>query len=323
MLSQVAERIYWMARYLERAENTARMITVYSHLLMDLPRRVRVGWQPLIIITGGKETYAQHYTTFSEKEVVDFLLSDVNNTSSILCAISWARENMRTIRDIVSNEAWERVNDLYLYTKESVVENITTHRSYAILADIISRCQQITGLLASTMPHDETYDFVCLGKNLERADMTTRIVDTGVVNTLEKTGKEHEPFGKVQWMSVLKSLDAYHAFRRYVHPQVTSRSVVSFLLQDQDFPRAITFCLERMMDCLKRLPRKEEAFDKTEEIHQYVRTADVSTLLDDGSLHQFIDEIQVELGIVHELTSNTWFGFDYLSQPVIGQSQSL
>ena len=177
MLSRVANKIYWMARYLERAENTARIINVNTHLLLDLPKRVRLGWEPIIDITSKRDYFYSLYEEADEHSVVRFMVTDMRNPDSMLSTLNMARENTRTIRDIIPREVWEQVNTLYLNAKTNARSVTTQRHRYDYLRSIIAGVQTVSGMLAGTMTHDEGYDFLRMGRNLERADMTTRIID--------------------------------------------------------------------------------------------------------------------------------------------------
>ncbi|MDH5648820.1 MAG: alpha-E domain-containing protein, partial [Gammaproteobacteria bacterium] len=145
MLSRVANNVYWMARYIERAENTARLINVNTHLLLDLPKRVRLGWEPIVDITSTQEYFYSLHDEADERSVVRFMVTDTRNPASILSSLGMARENARTIRDIIPREAWEQVNELYLKAKANA-HNVMTHRHrYDYLRSIILGAQTITG----------------------------------------------------------------------------------------------------------------------------------------------------------------------------------
>ena len=159
MLSRVAERVYWMARYLERAENTARLISVYSNLLLDLPRGTKVGWHSLIDISGAQDEFAATHRVQDERTVVRFLLAEQNEIS-ILSILSMARENARTTREVIPAEAFEQINNLYLFAKENAANGISRGPRNALLEEIIVSCQQLTGLLAGTLSHNHVHKFI-------------------------------------------------------------------------------------------------------------------------------------------------------------------
>ncbi|WP_029132729.1 alpha-E domain-containing protein [Sedimenticola selenatireducens] len=305
MLSRVAENIYWMARYIERAENTARLIMVNTNLLLDLPKGLQPGWQPIIEILGTEEYFLQHYEEFNERSVLKFLIADPQSPSSILHSLRLARENARTIRDIIPREAWEQVNDLYLMAKGNATSGYSKKGRYDYLKHIVLGAQTITGLLAGTMLHDVGYDFLRMGRNLERAEMTTRIIDVRSANLLE----EHEgltPFENIQWMSVLKSLTAYQMYRRNIQVRVRRKDVLKFLLKDKKFPRSFFHTLLEVKSCLQNLPRNEASIALLNEVGKKVLRADQAILQQD-ELHRFIDELQVGLAELNQSITQTYF----------------
>ncbi len=313
MLSRVAERIYWLGRYLERAENTARLLTVYSNLLLDLPRGTRVGWHTLVDITGSQLEFAEKYKETDERSVNRFLLSDPQNPSSILSSLSSARENARTTREIIPTEAWEQINNLYLFARDNVGKATARGPRHQLLQEIISHCQQIAGLLAGAMSHNSGYNFLRIARSLERADMTTRIVDVGsftLVPSLMKGGQPIEqsskPFANMIWMSVLHSLSAYQMYRQHVLDRVNGEDVVTFLLQDGQFPRAVMHCLEKLQTCLRHLPNNTATQEQVLSTIAYLHDANISQLLESGLL-EYIDQLQIEIATIHARITDTWF----------------
>lgn len=305
MLSRVAENIYWMARYIERAENTARLIMVNANLLLDLPKGVQPGWQPIIEILGSEEYYLQQHDDFNERSVLKFLIADVHSPGTILHSLQQARENARTIRDIIPREAWEQVNDLYLMARGSAVSGYSKKGRHDYLRRIILGAQTITGLLAGTMLQDTGYDFLRMGRNLERADMTTRIIDVRSANLLP----DHEgltPFENIQWMSVLKSMTAYQMYRRTFQVRVRRPDVLKFLLKEKKFPRSFFHALLEVKGCLQNLPRNEEAVVLLNEVGKKVLRADQAILVQD-ELHQFIDELQLGLANLNQAITRIYF----------------
>ena len=310
MLSRVASNVYWKARYLERAENTARLINVHGNLLLDLPGNIAFGWETLIAITGGEELFYSRYQNPDEFNVIKFLLGDGDNPGSILNALAAARENLRTTRDIIPREVWEEINDLYLSTRSRLAAGISKRARYDFLKFIIRNIQQITGLIYGTMSHDMAYNFMRLGRYIERADMTTRILDVRSCNLLWKTGSGGEailnPFENIQWMSVLKSLTAYQMYRQHMRLRVQGPDVLKFLLLDKEFPRTFAFCLGRIEDCLHGLPRNEFPLRRLARLQRQIQSADVHAL-DHQSLHTFLDELQIGIAQMHEHIDTIYF----------------
>ncbi len=310
MLSRVAERIYWLGRYMERCENTARLVNVNSNLLLDLPSNVRVGWGSLIDISGTGEYFDRDTQSADEKTVVQFMLTDKNNPASLINSLSFARENSRITREIMPMEAWELINDLYHYIRDRT-EKVTSRRDRnIILQHVISIVQQFKGLLSGCMSHNNAYDLIRIGRSLERADMSTRIVDVGLVNLLPHLsigGTEVlEPYDNTLWMSVLRSLSAYQMYRQHVRDRVRADLVVKFLLQNEEFPRAVAHCLKQLEQCLWGMPNNEKVLSAILHIQQLLDEADLNKLLEKG-LHEFIDDLQLEIGNLHFKIAETWF----------------
>lgn len=321
MLSRVAERVYWMSRYLERAENTARLLTVYTNLLLDLPRGTKVGWHSLVLISGAHSAFEATRRPADERSVVRFLLADPNGLS-LVNVLSMARENARTTREIIPAEAFEQINDLYHYIRDNAARGIARGPRHELLQEIIESCQQLTGLLAGTMSHNDAYSFIRIGRYLERADMTTRIVDVGSGSLLPDMTRRAEgdinpaePYENILWMSVLRSISAYQMYRQHVRDRVNAEDVVMFLMQDTQFPRAVVHCLQHVQNCIAKLPNHENAQRQVAAALRRAQDARIPTLLADG-LFQFIDELQVEVATIHEQVAGTWF------LPVMSQSQT-
>ena len=306
MLSRVAENVYWMARYIERAENTARLINVNTNLILDLPRSANVGWEPLIEISGSEDIFNEHYDTPDEKNVLRFMISDLTNPGSIVGSLQSARENVRTIRDIIPRETWERINDIYINTKKHAQSGIARKHRYEYLQSVILGAQTITGQLAGTMIHDEGYDFLRMGRNLERADMTTRIIDVRSGDLLENEHESLTPYENIQWMSVLKSLTGYQMYRRTIQVRVRRPDVLKFLLKERKFPRAFYHTICEVESCLEHLPRNKGIRKQLADLQKIVLDVDPATLKQ-NELHTFIDLLQLRLMEIHNEIAEVYF----------------
>lgn len=316
MLSRVAEKMYWFGRYVERAENTARIINVNTNLIMDLPR-VKHIWSSLIEITGCEQEFHQRFTVVDERNVIKFLLLD--DFHSIRSAVSNARENARTTREIMPTEAWESINELHLYIKNNADQGLKRTGRHEFLSQVINRCHQLTGLLAGSMSEDFAYNFIKLGRHLERADMTTRITDVGCLNLLDSTRVELQDYDNILWMNVLRSLTAYQMYRQNVQDRVNGEDVVDFLLKNRKFPRAVARCLSEALECCEALPHKDLTLRA---IGHAIRTVDTDVigLLREYKLHDYIDEIQLDLADIHNTVASSWFGYE-VNEMVIDQTE--
>ncbi|WP_339934846.1 alpha-E domain-containing protein [Vreelandella glaciei] len=322
MLSRVAENLYWMARYIERAEDTARLLSVNSHLMLDLPGRLPLGWAPLIEMTGSLEAFTARHTDFDERNVVHFLCADTDNDISIISALASARENLRTTRDVVPREIWEEVNQLYLSVVDHAEHGVSPRRRDSFLKSVIRGCQALTGLIEGTLSHGPARTFIELGRQLERADMTTRIVDVRSASLLPQNPEELLPFENLQWMSVLKSLTAYQMYRQQVRLRVRGPDVLRFLLQDPSLPRSIACSLETLGHELTLLPRQDRPAATVSLVRADVVDADIQALAHSPSkLHAFIDELQIGFAAIHDTLSATYFVNDD-TVPRVAQTQS-
>jgi uncharacterized alpha-E superfamily protein len=306
MLSRVAEHLYWLARYLERAESTARLVNVNGSLILDLPKHARPEWASLIAITGADELFNKSYPSAAEGHVVKFMLADDSNPGSILTSIRVARENARTVRDIIPREAWEQINELYLKARSHLASGLSPKWRYAFLNEVILQVQQIAGIIAGGMSHGAGYEFMTIGCNLERADMTTRIIDVRSSN-LTQASEALRPFENILWMSVLKSLTAYQMYRRHMQAAVGRDAVVKFLLQDAQFPRAFNCCLCIVRGCLNRLPHNGDVLEALLPLKRFIDEAEPERSTQE-ELMQFIDELQIKLADIHGVISQTYFG---------------
>lgn len=306
MLSRVAEHLYWLARYLERAENAARLVNTNAFLLLDLPRGIAPGWDHLVAITGAQQFYAEHHEGYDERSVAKFLISDMANPGSILGSLVAARENCRAVRDIVPRATWEQITELVIYARENAQSGIGKRGRHAYLKQIIEGSQKVTGMLESTMIRDAGYQFLRIGRNLERADMTTRIIDVRTENILPDDKSELRPFETIQWMSVLKSLTAYHMYRRKMQVQIKRNEVLTFLFLDQQFPRSILHCLLAVEESVGSLKLDRTSIKAIRALVQKLDHARLDNL-PPKSLHIFIDKLQLGFTQLHACIADAYF----------------
>ncbi len=305
MLARTAERVYWLGRFLERAENTARLMLVRHQASLDLPKEVQPGWEQLLHVLGIKENFAALGGAANEKNVISYVFGDRENASSIISSLTSARENMRTTREILPSETWERVNSLYLSVARRSTKDLPRDMRHSVLNNIVQSCQQITGMLAGSMNHDAAYQFIRLGRNLERADMTTRIIDAASAGLM---GDEEYiiPYRNVLWISVLQSLSAYQMYRLNVQRNVSPEDVLDFLLRSRVFPRAVVHCLCEIESSMKPLPDSEAALKVAGDVRRELVATNLSDMVG-KALHDFIDELQIQLEQVHQAIVENWF----------------
>ncbi len=312
MLSRIAERFYWFGRYLERAENTARLLLTYSDMVLDLPLKSRVNWFQLVEITGSQQSFEQHHRSAGEMVVLRFLIEDEVNPGSIQSSLKFARENLRTIRDRVPREMVESMNDLWAYVGSESPGSV--RRSAArmrFLRGLIDRCQSLRGHIRGSMCRNDAFYFLAIGRMLERTDMTTRIMDVRVDDLLPDDVENLPAFDALQWMSVLRSLSAYQMYQREMHGQVKASAVIEFLFSNEIFPRSVYYALDSARSCARHLPRNLPLVAALDELLNHI--GDFKTRLlasDPSSLRAAIDEIQAEISDIDRLLSHNYFLHD-------------
>jgi uncharacterized alpha-E superfamily protein len=242
MLSRVADSIYWMSRYIERAENVARFIDVNLNLMLDLPLDSGQQWQPLVDITGDSHEFLERYGAPSPHNVIQFLTFDADNVNSIVSCLRAARENARSVREIISSEMWEQLNESYLMVNDAARHGASLTDPQDLFASVKMASHEFAGVTDATMTHGEGWHFCQLGRMLERADKTSRIVDVKyflLLPTIEDVGTTVDD---MQWAAVLRSASAFEMYHKS-HGRISPTRIVEFLLLDREFPRAIHYCL--------------------------------------------------------------------------------
>ena len=300
LLSRVADCLYWGARYVERAEDTARIVRSYTDVMVDLPTSVATAWTPLLAIAGSADAYVG---AGDEREIVRFLVADDLNPGSIVSSITHGRNNLRATREVLPREAWQAVNDLYLYTTSNREAGVDRRSRARFLTRIIEEGQRIDGVLTAAMSRDEAYEFWRMGEALERADMTTRVL--GVRASALLHGGAVADTDAVQWMGVLRSLSALQMYQRSTRGSIDGVQVVRFLLGDARFPRSVASCLNRVGEALGRLPRADAPTEALAEARRVLEAVEPDA--EDGAdLDDAMDRVQVAIARVHAALTATY-----------------
>jgi uncharacterized alpha-E superfamily protein len=308
MLSRSAERLYWLARYLERTENIARLVSVHMNLLMDLPNGVEMGWLQLVRINASEPQFYEKYKNANERNVTRFLLIDKGYQGSLFSSLSSARENIRTSRDLLPDEAWEQVNEMYLFVKNHNHIDSVYNRSnrVALLNEILKGCQRFTGLLSGYMSHNHPYRFIRLGKNIERADMTSRILDLASLLLADSRSDEMRQYETILWVNILKALNAQLMYRQHVRSSVNGDDVLNFLLLNTNLPRSVGCCVAEMASCINALPNNDALPSELEKLEAYVQAFDTQRTTQ-AQLREILDNLHNNLGELHDRIASNWF----------------
>lgn len=305
MLSRVANSLYWMARYIERADNTARSVDVNLQLLLESrrlgPEQTAAYWEPVVESTGDEEAFRALHSQATAANVTDFLIFDAANGNSLLSSVNQARENARMVRDQVPGEMWEELNRLYLYVRSDAAREIWSDNPFGFLQQIRSSALTLLGISYASTPHNEGWHFLQAGKFLERSDKTTRMIDLRHA-TLPKRGmpgaiSQADALG---WSAVLRSCSAWDAYKAIHGSEVHPRWVAEYLLLSDEFPRSLKFCVDRLDASLRAIsgvaPRRfsNDAEKYSGRLLAELQFSSIDEVFEAG-LHDYIDRIQTKL----------------------------
>jgi uncharacterized alpha-E superfamily protein len=304
LLSRFAESLYWAGRYLERAEATARMIDAHTELVLDLPRAAGVGWSPLLAVTGASEEFLAHHTDSDEDDVVSFLSTNPKNRGSVTSSLGQARANLRGCRVVLPSSCWEIVNQLHRWAGATADDAIERRTRTDWMNTVITRCQLLTGALAATMCHDEAYGFLLLGRYLERADMTVRVLDVQA-SVLIGQG---DPYRDVTWAGVLRSLAAHQMYHRTLGGGVSGPGALRFLLLDERFPRAVRHCITAAGRHIATLPNPAPVHACCSAAQKRLADLEITARVTPSELHELVDLIELDINTIHRSLAATYFG---------------
>ena len=309
MLSRVADSLYWIHRYIERAENVARFVEVSEALALDCPPGSAEPWLPLIEASGERELFDKLQPGVSPHDVVEFLVRNPENPSSVVNCIAIARENARQIRDVITTEMWEQLNGTYWNLQEPEFWQQPPQEQ---LREVRRSCQLFYGITDATLSRDLSWQFSRLGRLLERADKTTRILDVKYFLLLPIHERVGGVLDELQWIALLRSAGAYQMFRQSQQQVIEPEAVAAFLLLDPHFPRSVRYCLERIsetlriirgtalpgppdeLECLTGLTLARWSFTRIEELVAH-------------GLHESIDQLQQDFNRMHRLIEKRYF----------------
>lgn len=301
LLSRVADRIYWAARYVERAEDSARVLRAYGDVLVDLPH-TKTRWSPLVTIVGS-DVALPAMSGSDENQVAQFLIADREHRNSIVNTVEHSRENLRTCREVLPREAWQTINDLSIYVRGAATTSVERRRRDRFLGRVIDESRRLDGVLQVSMSRDEAFEMWRLGRYIERADMTTRVLGVRAAALLSLPPGVHDDFAEVQWMGVLRSVTALQMYQRATRGPIDGPSVVRFLLFDHRFPRSVAGCLAEMRTSILRLPNYATVLGAVEAADRQLRRSRPAA--DDGAaLDAAMEEVQTALArlnaVMHE-----------------------
>ncbi len=310
MLSRVADAIFWMSRYVERAENIARFIDVNQSLALG---HAHSQWSPLIYASGDQAPFKElHGDDYSRENVLTFLLLNRDNPNSLIQCVNSARENARAVRGELTTAMWEAVNRFYLRVREAEQDPEGVLRNPSALIQRAKRSShQVIGVTAATLSHNEAWSFAQLGRLIERADKTSRILDVKYFTLLPNPAEVGSTLDVVQWSALLESTSSLHMYRKRFG-QISPKNVAQFLILDRYFPRSIHFCVSHAEQCLRTISGSAPGFfTNTAEqlmgqLNSRLNYSSIDEIVSSG-MHEFIDDFQRRLNDIGEAIFQTFF----------------
>ncbi len=311
MLSRIAESLFWMARYMERGEDTARILDVNYHMLLEQSQQTyKLRWEPLVNISGEQDRFFKLYSLATTETVFEFLAFRDENPNSITQCVNRARENARTIRDRISRELWQDINGLYLMVSKTKMDEEIAQGPHRFCSMIKFGCHRFHGVSDDTLPHDEGWHFLQLGRAIERAEMTARIVDVEYHNLVESAPDEKPD--NHQWMAVLKSVAAYEIYRRQYHSRIDPERVAELLILHPQHPRSIRFNVAVIQNSLRAISGSlqgtyaNEAERLTGKLHESLMYDRIEEIFERG-LHTFLTGLQATCRQIGYQIARTYF----------------
>ncbi len=311
MLSRVADSIFWMSRYTERAENVARFIDVTLNLTIDMGLERQLEWEPLIYTTGDQERFFERYAIANQENVIRFMTFDDENPNSIISCLQMARENARTTREMISSQMWEELNKFYLLVRDARNDLRAIASPFEFFGRIKQAGYLLEGVTYGTMSHGEAWNFGRLGTLIERADKTSRILDVKYYLLLPEATDVGNALDVSQWGTLLKSASALEMYRKRFG-RLSPKNVAQFLLLDRNFPRAVRFCIIRAEQSLLSITGgtagnfnnpAEQLVGRLRSELDYLHIDEVMNI----GLHEFIDDLQSRLNTIGDAFTQAFF----------------
>jgi len=309
MISRVAEHCYWMSRYLERAENTARILDVNQSLLLDFDVPREQQWRPLLIISGIYDMPGEP----EAESVQQYMTWELANASSIAASIAAARENARIIREVISAEMWERMNHYHLWIQGAAAHELY-HTNRSDYYNQIRRINQLVhGIAEGTMAHGEAWEFFELGMYLERVCQTARILDVKYHSLLSRPEQAGTPIDNAHWVAILTSCSGYEPFHKKVRAQTdTGVAVADFLVFDSQFPRSVRFCLGECQKAIQAISgppvdQSHNGIDRQLDALTNLLGASTINAVFPAGLHQLLTDVVHHIHDIGDTISRTYF----------------
>jgi uncharacterized alpha-E superfamily protein len=320
LLSRVAESVYWMSRYVERVENTVRLMNVNWHLMLDLPQLQTNEWESLLHVSGDFDLFKSAYSEVDSRNVMQFMTFDGMNPNSMRSCLTAARENARSIRDVVTPEMWEQLNTLYLMVKAYDSTNSGFYRNpHEFYQEIQTGILNFYGMVSANMFRGQSWAFFHLGNLLERADKTTRILDVRYFLLLPSLQEVGTALDDLQWAALLRSVSSMEPFAKKYGP-VEAKAIIEYLLLDVQNPRSLRYCIQQSDQALREMSAtpvgmySNDAERRSGQLLSELSYLTVEEVVRKG-LHECLDDLQIRMNQLHVSISERYFNPDAHSGP--------
>ncbi|KIN70459.1 hypothetical protein Z945_3514 [Sulfitobacter noctilucae] len=309
MLGKTAGGLYWMFRFLERAENTARLIEAGFRIALTRSSDAEAEWRSVITTSAVRQAYENKHDGYDSARVTDFLLRDTDNPSSVLSVMKQARNNARMVRTALTTEVWLAVNETWMLFNEVLKEPVEETELPDVLATIRQQSGLVRGALHGTMLRNDLYDFCRLGTFIERADSTARIIDVKYYSLLPAPSFVGSSMDNVQWETLLRSVSAHRSFRWAVDSEFNATSIASFLILDRRMPRSLAFSAGQIVDNLGQLAEEYDmpmpSYDMARALRARLKDRDINAIFEEG-LHEFITSILQDVARLGQQIENDY-----------------
>ncbi|KQZ13585.1 MULTISPECIES: alpha-E domain-containing protein [unclassified Mesorhizobium] len=311
LLGRTANGLYWMNRYIERAENMARLVDAGLRMALTRTQSTSEEWHSVLLSAGSEQAFAQKYKDYTVGHASDFLLRDTSNPSSVMSSIETARHNARMVRTALTRETWESINDAWMSLKRILAKPIDERDLPTVLDAIKRETAIIRGSFYGTMLRNEIFDFSQLGTYVERADNTARILDVKYYVLLPSISWVGSTLDNYQWESILRSVSAHRSYRWVYDADYKPTNIADYLILNVRMPRSLTFCYRFIAEHLKFLSddygERHACHQTAERTHAMLRTGSIKDIFDTG-LHEFlVDFIRDNTRVGDEIAQNYRF----------------
>ena len=311
LLARSAENLFWLGRYLERVENLARIVEITETFARDFSER---NWMSVVQINADERRFFDSYSHADAPSVVRFYLLDGENPTSVPASLQAAHQNARALRPVISIEMWEQVNVMRNLWRNVTPEDLAPASLPRLCRRLREQCQVHEGIVEGSLSHDEAWHYYRLGKTLERADQTTRLLDIKYHLLLPNVGAVGSALDASQWNALLRAAAGYQAFRRVYQGRMTPAAVAGFLLFSDSFPRSVSLCVRQLAWLLTqlrsryRLAAGAAAEEKLDEMHAVLADVSIDRIIEAG-LHEYLDWLQRQFGALTVDIGEGFFGF--------------